>query len=119
MLIHTMEVWKPSVRHIPASQIFRTGFHFMSIQTTKPPFLTQRSKMLPAQYIPILTNLPYCFPNQFLTHFFQLYTLSIMSTKNNIQTNSYKQDKSLHIYRIMTVSLNFPKHVPCVQIEVH
>jgi hypothetical protein len=75
MFIHRAEVWKPSVIHIPALQIFRTVVRFMSIQTTQSQFLTQRSEMLPTQYIPILTNLSYCFPNQFLIHFFQLQTL--------------------------------------------
>jgi hypothetical protein len=44
----------------------------VSKQETQPEFLTQRSEMLPAPYIPIQKMLNYCFPNQLLTHFFQL-----------------------------------------------
>jgi hypothetical protein len=42
------------------------------IQMTRPQILTQRSEMLPAQFISIQTYLSCCFPNQLLTHFFQL-----------------------------------------------
>jgi len=42
MFIHTIEEWKPSVRHIPAVQVFGTGVRFMSIQKTQPQFLKQR-----------------------------------------------------------------------------
>jgi len=67
-----MEVLEPSVRNIRAVQIFRTEVRFMSKRGTQPEFLTQRSETHPAPYIPIQTNLSYCFPNQLLTHFFQL-----------------------------------------------
>ena len=39
---------------------------------TEQQFLHQRPQMLPAEYVPIQRILSYCFPNQFLTHIFQL-----------------------------------------------